>query len=228
MSSPIKVFLVDDHQIVREGLRSLLDDHDDIEVIGDAGTAELALARIPVLLPDVALLDVHLPDQTGIELCRDLHDRCPDVHSVILTSFDEDEALLGAVLAGASGYVLKHVEGDQLAACIRRAATGETCADRAAADHVRQRAQRGEIEPSLSGLTDQEQRVLGLLADGLTNREIGDRLFLADTTVKNYVSSLLMKLGMSRRSEAAALAARIDARRRAFMEPADSTAPTRY
>jgi DNA-binding NarL/FixJ family response regulator len=227
MNRPITVFLVDDHEIVRAGLRAVLDANADIEVVGEAGTAELAEARIPVVAPDVALLDINLPDRTGIELCRRLREICPDVHSVMLTSYDEDEALFGAVLAGAAGYVLKHVGADHLAECVRRASVGDTCADHVAAQHVRERAAHA-TDPSLSGLTDQERRVLALLAEGLTNREIGERLYLADTTVKNYVSSLLMKLGMSRRSEAAALAARLDERRRAFLEPVADTPATRF
>lgn len=224
---PITVFLVDDHEIVRAGLRTVLDGHPDIQVVGDAGTAELAEARIPVIAPDVALLDVNLPDRSGIELCRRLREICPTVRSVMLTSYDEDEALFGAVLAGAAGFVLKHVGSDQLAECVRRAAAGESCVDHVAAQHVRERAAH-PTDPSLAGLTEQERRVLTLLAEGLTNREIGEQLFLADTTVKNYVSSLLMKLGMSRRSEAAALAARLDERRRAFLESTGDRPATRY
>ena len=228
MDRRISVFLVDDHEIVRQGLRAMLEAYDDIDVVGDVATAERALARIPTTAPDVALLDINLPDLTGIELCRQLAERCPEVTSVMLTSFDEDEALFGAILAGASGYVIKHATGDTLVSCIRRAANGESCADPASAERLRRRAHEGIADDSISGLTGQERRVLELLADGLTNREIGDRMFLSDKTVKNYVSSILMKLGMSRRSEAAAHAARLDARRRAFVEPTADTPPVRY
>ncbi len=228
MNCRITVFLVDDHPIVRDGLRTVLSRYDDIEVIGEADTAQRAMTRIVATEPDVALLDINLPDESGIELCRQLGERCPDVRSVMVTSFDETEALFGAVLGGAAGYVLKHATGRQLVDCIRRAARGEHCADRAAAHHVLERAMRGAVDERLSGLTAQEQRVLQLLADGLTNREIGEQMYVSDKTVKNYVSSILMKLGMSRRSEAAALAARIDERRRAFIEPVAASPAIRY
>jgi len=228
MNDTITVFLVDDHPIVRDGLRAALSRYDDIEVIGEADTAASALARITSARPDVALLDINLPDETGIELCRQLVERCPTVRSVMVTSFDETEAVFGAILGGAAGYALKHATGEQLAECIRRVARGESCTDRAAAHHMLERAMRGAVDERLTALTKQEHRVLELLADGLTNREIGARLFVSDKTVKNYVSSILMKLGMSRRSEAAALAARIDERRRSFIEPVGDSPAIRY
>ena len=164
----------------------------------------------------------------GIELCRELRTRHPDIHSVMLTSFDADAALFGAILGGATGYALKHATGDQIAECIRRAARGQPCADRAAAEHTRTRALEGAVDEHLSELTAQERRVFELLADGLTNREISERLYVSEMTVKNYVSSVLMKLGLSRRSAAAALAARIDERRRSFIEPTGETPAIRY
>lgn len=224
----IRVFLVDDHEMVRDGVRLLLEQQPDIEVVGEAGDATSAIGRIVIAEPDVAVLDVNLPDRSGIEVCRELADRCPDVRSLMLTSFGDDEALFDSVLAGAAGYVMKHVRNLDLVECIRKVARGQTLIDRTAADHLRERVAHGQFDPTLDPLTDQERRILGLLADGLTNRQIAEQLFLSDKTVKNYVSSLLMKLGMSRRSQAAAYAARLDQRRQSYVRSMTDRSPIRY
>ncbi len=224
----ITVFLVDDHEMVRDGVRALLDAEPDITVVGEAGDAEAAIGRIVIARPDVALLDVNLPDRSGIEVCRELAERCPDVKSLMLTSFGEGEALFDAIVAGAAGYVMKHVRGLDLVECVRKVAQGESLIDHAAAAHLRERVAAGEFDPAISALTPQERRILDLLAGGLTNRDIAEELFLSDKTVKNYVSSLLMKLGMSRRSEAAAYAARLDERRRSYVHSMSDLAPVRY
>jgi two-component system, NarL family, response regulator DevR len=210
----IRVFLLDDHEIVRRGVRELLEAEDDLEVVGEADTAERALARVSATRPDVAVLDVRLPDGDGVEVCREVRSRHPDVACIMLTSFADDEAVYAAILAGASGYVLKQVRGDDLVDGIRRVANGESLLDPAVTTRVleRLRSQQDE-EDELSALTDQERRILDLIAEGLTNRQIGEQLFLAEKTVKNYVSNLLSKLGMSRRTEAAAYAARLAERR---------------
>ena len=231
-SSPnraIKVFLVDDHELVLEGIKAMLGAVDGIEVVGTAQTAETALGRIPLAEPDVALLDINLPEMSGIELCRELRERCPRVVSVMLTSYAEDEALFDAVLAGATGFVLKHVRGSRLVECIRQAARGESLTDPIAAEHVRARVREADgADPMVAHLTGQEREVLRHLAEGLTNREIGEEMYLSDKTVKNYVSNVLSKLGMKRRSEAAALEARIEERRRLVDEPASRVPPVRY
>ncbi len=210
-----RVFLLDDHEIVRRGLRELLEAEEDLVVAGEAGTAEEALARIPGVSPDVAVLDVRLPDGDGIEVCREIRSRLPQVNCLILTSFADDEALFSAILAGASGYVLKQVRGTDLVDAIRRVAQGQSLLDPTVTARVleRLRSPQGE-DDGLKGLTDQERRILDHIAEGLTNRQIGERMYLAEKTVKNYVSNVLMKLGMSRRSEAAAYAARLAERRR--------------
>ncbi len=210
-----RVFLLDDHEIVRRGLRELLEAEDDLVVAGEAGTAEEALIRIPATSPDVAVLDVRLPDGDGIEVCREIRSRYPEVNCLILTSFADDEALFSAILAGAAGYVLKQVRGTDLVDAIRRVAQGQSLLDPTVTARALQRL-RTPHEPvdELANLTDQERRILDLIAEGLTNRQIGERMYLAEKTVKNYVSHVLMKLGMSRRSEAAAYAARLSERRR--------------
>lgn len=211
---PIRVFLLDDHEIVRRGVRELLEAAGDIEVVGEGGTAEEALARIPPLRPHVAVLDVRLPDGDGVAVCREIRSRHPEVRCLMLTSFPDDEALLDAVMAGASGYVLKQVRGNELLAGVREVAAGRSLLDAATTAAVIERVRRPpEDEAEGAHLTDQERRILGLLAEGLTNREIGERLYLAEKTVKNYVSNLLMKLGMHRRTEAAVYAARLADRR---------------
>jgi len=210
MTDPIRVFLVDDHEVVRRGVHKLLEFESDLVVVGEAGTAAEALARIPVLHPDVAVLDVRLPDGDGVTVCRELRSRLPDVHCLMLTSFADDEALFDAIVAGAAGYVLKQIRGGDLIGAIRTVASGQSLLDPRATARVleRLRTQARRDDP-VATLTDQERRTLELIGEGLTNRQIGERLFLAEKTVKNYVSSLLSKLGMERRTQAAVLAARL-------------------
>jgi two-component system response regulator DevR len=205
----IRVFLLDDHEIVRRGLRELLEAEDDMVVVGEAGTAEAALGRIPPTQPDVALLDVRLPDGDGIEVCRDVRTRHDEIACLMLTSYADDEAVYAAILAGAAGYVLKQVRGNDLVDAVRRVARGESLLDPAVTARVFDRLRRRSADDELADLTEQEKKLLGLIAEGLTNRQIGERMYLAEKTIKNYVSNLLAKLGMSRRSEAAAHAARL-------------------
>jgi len=211
----IRVFLLDDHEIVRRGLRELLESEDDIEVVGEAGTAAEALGRIPATRPDVAILDVRLPDGDGIEVCRDIRSTHPQIACLMLTSFSEDEALSSAILAGAAGYALKQMRGVDLVDGVRRIGRGESLLDPSLTSRVLERLRRPAEPDVLAGLTRQERRILDLIAEGMTNRQIGEQLFLAEKTVKNYVSNLLSKLGMSRRTEAAVYAARLAERRRA-------------
>jgi two-component system, NarL family, response regulator DevR len=207
-----RVFLLDDHEIVRRGLRELLEQEGDLEIVGEAGSAEEAYARIPPTRPDVAVLDVRLPDGNGVEVCREIRSRHADIHCLMLTSFADDEALFSAIMAGASGYLLKQVKGNDLVDAVRRVGRGESLLDPSMTARVLERLRRPPEQDELAGLTDQERRVLDLIAEGLTNRQIGDRMYLAEKTVKNYVSNLLAKLGMSRRTEAAAYAARLSER----------------
>jgi two-component system, NarL family, response regulator DevR len=209
-----RVFLLDDHEVVRRGLRELLEQETDLEVVGEAGTAEEAYARIPPTGPDVAVLDVRLPDGNGVEVCREIRSRHADIRCLMLTSFADDEALFSAIMAGASGYLLKQVKGTDLVDAVRKVGRGESLLDPSMTARVLDHLRRPPDQDELAGLTDQEKRVLELVAEGLTNRQIGERLFLAEKTVKNYVSNLLAKLGMSRRSEAAAYAARLAERQR--------------
>ncbi|MGD9526594.1 response regulator [Pseudonocardia sp.] len=207
---PITVFLLDDHEIVRRGIAQLLESEDDIEVVGEAGTAAQALARVPALRPDVAILDVRLPDGGGVEVCRELRSSVvPPPACLMLTSYSDDEALFGAIMAGAAGYLLKQVTGVDLVGAVRTLAAGGSLLDPRATALVLERLRRGDepSDPRYDSLSPQEQRILGLIADGLTNRQIGTELHLAEKTVKNYVSSLLHKLGFSRRTEAAVYAA---------------------
>ena len=207
------MFLLDDHEIVRRGVRDLLEAAG-LEVVGEASTAAEALVRIPATAPDVAVLDVRLPDGSGVEVCREVRSARPDLACLMLTSFSDDEALFEAIVAGAAGYVLKEVRGGELVSSIRRVAAGETLLDPALTARVVERLRRGpEEDERLRHLTDQERRILGLLADGKTNRQIAEAMFLAEKTVKNYVSNLLAKMGMSRRTEAAVYAARLAERR---------------
>jgi len=206
----IGVFLLDDHEIVRMGVRELLEAEPDIAVVGEAGTAASALARIPALRPDVAVLDVQLPDGDGVSVCREIRSGMPEVACLMLTSFGDDEALFNAIMAGAAGYVLKQIRGSDLVGAVRAVAAGQSLLDPEAAGRVmrRMRDQAGRADP-LAGLTAQERQILELIGQGLTNRQIGERLFLAEKTVKNYASALFAKLGMERRAQAAAYAARV-------------------
>jgi two-component system, NarL family, response regulator DevR len=206
----ITVFLLDDHEIVRKGVRDLLEAEADISVVGEAGTAESALARIPALRPDVAVLDVRLPDGDGVSVCREIRSRLPQVACLMLTSFGDDEALFDAIMAGAAGYVLKQIRGTDLVGAVRTVAAGQSLLDPQAASKVMARMRdRARAADPLAGLTEQERRILELIGEGLTNRQIGEQMFLAEKTVKNYVSSLFAKLGMERRTQAAAYAARV-------------------
>ena len=210
VSMTIRVFLLDDHEIVRTGLRALLESTDDIEVVGEAGTVAEALGRIPALRPDVAILDVRLPDGSGVEVCRDVRAQLPGTACIMLTSYADDEALFASIMAGSSGYVLKQVGGNSLVDDVRRVAGGESLLDPALTDRVLKRLREGpEEEPLLATLTHQERRILDLIAEGMTNRQIAEAMYLAEKTVKNYVSNLLSKLGMERRSQAAAYATRV-------------------
>ncbi len=211
------MFLLDDHEVVRRGLRDMLVVEEDLEVVGEAGTAAEALARIPVVSPDVAVLDVRLPDGNGVEVCREVRSRDAHVRCLMLTSYSNDEALFDSVMAGASGYVLKEIRGTELLTAVRDVAAGRSLLAPEATHRVLRRLRdgdrraRGGARPE--ALTEQEQRILDLIGEGLTNRAIGERLHLAEKTVKNYVSSLLAKLGMERRSQAAAWVARRRAER---------------
>jgi DNA-binding NarL/FixJ family response regulator len=204
----IKVFLLDDHEIVRRGLRELLQATDDIEVIGESGLAQQAARRIPALRPDVAIFEARLPDGSGIDVCREVRSVDPTIKGLILTSFDDDNALATAVLAGASGYLLKDIKGNGLVEAIRRVAAGEDLLDHARTVRLKERwSQPPDVDPRLRQLTPQERRILDHVADGLTNRQIGETMSLAEKTVKNYVTSVLGKLGMERRTQAAVFAA---------------------
>jgi DNA-binding NarL/FixJ family response regulator len=204
---PVTVFLLDDHEVVRRGLRDLLE-ADGIEVVGEAGTAEQAYGRIHALDPDVAVLDVRLPDGDGVTVCREVRSKHPRTACLMLTSYSDDEALFEAIMAGASGYVLKQIRGNDLVTAVRQVAAGQSLLDPSVTAKVLERLRRGpETDERLARLTDQERRILELMAEGLTNRAIGERLHLAEKTVKNYVTSVLAKMGMARRTEAAVYAA---------------------
>ncbi|QDY77891.1 response regulator [Streptomyces qinzhouensis] len=209
----ITVFLLDDHEVVRRGVHELLSVEDDIVVVGEAGTAEDALARIPATRPDVAVLDVRLPDGSGVEVCREIRSRDESIKCLMLTSFADDEALFDAIMAGASGYVLKAIRGNELLSAVRDVAAGRSLLDPVATARVLARLRDGgpKRDDKLASLTEQERRILDLIGEGMTNRAIGERLHLAEKTIKNYVSSLLSKLGMERRSQAAAYVARLQA-----------------
>jgi two-component system, NarL family, response regulator DevR len=206
----IRVFLLDDHEVVRRGLADLLTASGDIEVVGESGSAQEASRRIPALRPDVAILDARLPDGSGIDVCRDVRAVDPTIKGLILTSYEDDEALFAAIMAGAAGYVLKQIRGTDLVDAVRRVAGGQSLLDPAITQRVLERIRHGVEEPrELRELTEQEKRILEHIAQGLTNREIAGRMFLAEKTVKNYVSSLLAKLGLERRTQAAVLATRL-------------------
>ncbi|UAK31352.1 response regulator transcription factor [Nocardia asteroides] len=208
----ITVFLVDDHEIVRRGLVDLLSDDPELSVVGEAGDVAQAFARIPALRPDVAVLDVRLPDGNGIELCRDLLSKLDDLRCLILTSFTDEQAMLDAILAGASGYVVKDIKGMELAKAIKEVGAGRSLLDNRAAAALMQRLRANTEDGSLAALTEQERRLLDLLGEGLTNRQIAQRMFLAEKTVKNYVSRLLAKLGLERRTQAAVYASKLRSR----------------
>ncbi|MFB8084826.1 DNA-binding response regulator [Streptomyces sp. col6] len=213
----ITVFLLDDHEVVRRGVHELLSMEDDIEVVGEAGTAADALARIPAVRPDVAVLDVRLPDGSGVEVCREIRSQDDSINCLMLTSYADDEALFDAIMAGAAGYVLKAIRGNELLTAVRDVAAGKSLLDPVATARVLERlreGKRGQNDEKLESLTDQERKILDLIGEGLTNRVIGERLHLAEKTIKNYVSSLLSKLGMERRSQAAAYVARLQAEKR--------------
>jgi two-component system response regulator DevR len=203
MSEPVSVFLVDDHEVVRQGLRTLLEDAG-LRVVGEASTAAEAVRRIAATRPQVAVLDVQLPDGTGIDVCRDVRSLVPDTACLMLTSFDDDEALFAAIMAGASGYLLKQIRGLQLVDSVQRVAAGESLLDPKVTARVLERIRSGpRQDPRVAMLTEQERRILDLIAEGLTNRQIGSRLGLAEKTIKNYVSSLLAKMGLQSRTQAA-------------------------
>src|SRR4051794_5016932 len=207
VAGPLTVFLLDDHEVVRRGVADVLESAGDISVVGEAKNAAEALARVPALRPDVAVLDVRLPDGDGVSVCRELRSRMPELKVVMLTSYSDDEALFEAIIAGASGYLLKQILGQDLVSAVRTVAAGGSLLDPHATTKVLERI-RGAAEPSgpLATLSEQERTVLELIGEGLTNRQIGERMFLAEKTVKNYVSHLLAKLGLERRTQAAVLA----------------------
>ncbi|MFD0313615.1 response regulator [Streptomyces flavalbus] len=208
--TPIRVFLLDDHEVVRRGVHDLLDDEPDITVVGEAATAEQALARVPALRPQVAVLDVRLPDGDGVSVCRELRSRMPDLACLMLTSFDDEEALLDSIMAGAAGYVLKQIQGSDLVSAVRTVAKGQSLLDPSAATKLMARLRGGQEQETevdvLPGLTAREREILALIGEGLTNRQIGQQLFLAEKTVKNHISRLLAKLGVERRIQAAVIA----------------------
>lgn len=208
----VRVFLVDDHEVVRQGVRSLIDASGDLVVVGEADSVETGLARVLAVQPDVAILDVRLPDGNGVELCREIRSRLPQVACLMLTSYSDDEALFEAIIAGAAGYVLKQVRGGELIDAIRRVARGEHLLDPAVTGRVMKRLSSPSPDDArLASLTGREREVLDLIGQGMTNRQIGERMFLAEKTVKNYVSGLLAKMGMERRTEAAVFVARREA-----------------
>ena len=206
----IRVFLLDDHEVVRRGIADLLTQDGDIEIVGESGSAVEAVHRIPALRPDVAVLDARLPDGNGIDVCRDVRAVDPTIQGLILTSYEDDEALFSAIMAGAAGYVLKQIRGTDLVDAVRRVGAGQSLLDPAVTARVLDRIRSGVEQPNeLKSLTDQERRILEYIAQGLTNHEIAQKMFLADKTVKNYVSSVLAKLGLERRTQAAVLATRL-------------------
>jgi two-component system, NarL family, response regulator DevR len=216
---PTRVLLVDDHEIVRQGLRAMLSTHDDIDVVGEASSAEEALRRVGLDEPDVVVMDVRMPERSGIEACRDILSSFPDVKVLMLTSFADEEALMASIMAGASGYVLKRVKGSELVQDIRTVATGGSLLDPSMVERLFDRLRHGAKEdPKLAQLTDQERVLVDHIAKGLTNRQIAEEMFLAEKTVKNYVSTVLAKMGMSNRSEAAAYVARLKGEQDADLE----------
>jgi len=210
IETKIRVYLLDDHEVVRQGLRALLESGGDIEVVGESGSAVEATHRIPALRPDVAVLDGRLPDGSGVEVCREIRSVDPSIQALVLTSYDDDEALFAAIMAGAAGYVLKEIKGNDLVSAVRQVAAGKSLIDPTLTARVLERVRNpATTAPELASLTEQELKLLALIAEGLTNRQIGERMFLAEKTVKNYVSSILSKLGLERRTQAAVLASRL-------------------
>jgi two-component system, NarL family, response regulator DevR len=210
MKDVTRVFLLDDHEVVRRGIADLLTQDGDIEIVGESGSAIEAINRIPALRPDVAILDARLPDGSGIDVCRQVRAIDPSIQALILTSYDDDEALFAAIMAGAAGYVLKQIRGTDLIDAVRRVGAGQSLLDPAVTARVLQRIRNGVEQPDeLKSLTDQERRILQYVAQGMTNHEIAQEMHLADKTVKNYVSSVLAKLGLERRTQAAVLATRL-------------------
>ncbi len=210
MGNAVRVFLLDDHEIVRRGVKELLEADGDLEVVGEGGTAAEALARIPPTRPDVAVLDVRLPDGDGVQVCREIRSAHPEIQCLMLTSFADDEALFQAIVAGASGYVLKQIKGADVVEAVRAVASGRSLLDPSVTARVLERLRSGSEEDELlARLSPQERNILRLIADGLTNRQIAEQVHLAEKTVKNYVSNLLSKLGMERRTQAAVYAARL-------------------
>jgi two-component system response regulator DevR len=218
----IRVFLLDDHELVREGIRQLLQTDEEIEVVGEATTVAEALVRIPLARPDVAILDVRLEDGSGIEVCRDMRSALPDLVCLMLTSYADDEALYASVMAGAAGYVLKQIRARDLIEDVKKVAGGASLMDpRAVARVIERITNPPEVDPQISGLSPQERRILGFIAQGRTNRQIGEEMFLAEKTVKNYVSNLLAKLKMNSRTEAAIYATRLEAKNQGTDAPPD-------
>ena len=209
----VRVFLLDDHEVVRRGVREMLEAEDDMEVVGETGTAEEAYGRIPATSPHIAVLDMRLPDGDGIDVRREIRSKHPEIACIMLTSFSDDEAVYAAILAGAAGYLLKQVRGNDLVDGIRRVAAGDSLLDPSVTTRVLERLRHKDDDDPLAALTDQERKILEHIAEGMTNRQIGEVMFLAEKTVKNYVSNMFAKLGMSRRTEAAADAARLSERR---------------
>ena len=207
---PIRVYLLDDHEIVRRGLKGVLEADGQVVVVGESGSAREAMRVLPSLCPDVAVLDVRLPDGSGVEVCRDLHSSAPKVRSLILTSYDDGEALFAAIMAGASGYLLKVIAGSDVVDAVRRVADGQSLIDPALTARVLERVRSGPVEePALASLSEQEHNVLTLIAEGMTNRQIASQMVLSEKTVKNYVSSILTKLGLESRTQAAVLATKL-------------------
>lgn len=207
---PIRIFLLDDHEVVRRGIAELLGDIEGFEVVGEAGTVAESLPRVRACRPDVAILDMRLPDGSGIDVCRDIRSELPTTYCLILTSYDDQDAVLASVLAGASGYVLKEVRTAGLVDAIRQVAMGRSLIDPSVISQVMTKVQQSTgTDPRLAALTEREREVLDLITDGLTNRQIGERLFLTEKTVKNYASSLFAKLGLERRSQAAVFGAEL-------------------
>ena len=213
METSVRIFLLDDHEVVRRGVADLLRSEPGFEIVGEASTAAEAVARIPALKPDVAVLDVRLPDGNGVEVCREVRSRVPELACLMLTSFADDEALFDAIMAGAAGYVLKQVRGVELVDGVRRVAAGQSLLDPSVTSRVLERLRKApEEDERFAGLSEQERKILSLLSEGMSNREIAAEMFLAEKTVKNYVSNLLAKMGMQRRTEAAVYAARLKER----------------